>query len=214
MLVFFHIPKNGGTSQLSELRKLNGISHIDILSKRAIATIEEIEFALKVHYKAKSISGHNLRPDVINKLKNNRDFSKVIILRNPYKRFVSFYKYKKASNKNIKLETVYSWCKNAMSRFILSNTNISLSVINTIQMLKDSEIRVLILENFEKSLIYIKKNYQLELPFESRKKLNRSPKDKEYLDLINNKNLYNRFKQDSIIDFALYDYYSNMYNNF
>ncbi len=94
IIAFSHIEKCAGTTLITAFRSLYGIHHFDVIpsSKDTMLLSEvDIQLALRLSPKLKSIAGHSLR--VYLPWTSKHDFFWVTVLREPVARIISDYNY-------------------------------------------------------------------------------------------------------------------------
>ena len=201
--IFLHIPKCGGTSIQTYLRHKNGVKHCDALGRNYQLDKSHITLIDSLYPDWSSISGHTLRLSNIEQfitLDNTKIFT---FLREPYRRFLSFYFYKNEMEPNkYPIDEIYTWCKNGMTRHLSPG-----KPQDALSLIRKLNVNVGILEEMERSYELLRENgIILKLPKE---KMKSTKKTDFYYELLNDNNLKRKFRSDNNLDYQLYDHFSN-----
>jgi len=209
MIIFSHIPKTAGTTFKTILRNNYGSSHVEANKiKRAVYTQRDLEFAQRVFFRIRAISGHNLSDPVRNLEAGGAQM--FTILRQPVMRCASHYQdnvlrqnYKMSFREWIRLEKN----QNVMVKNIAGSDDLERAKT----LLKDHYLFVGFTERFEESLKLL--NLLLEEPLELQYRTsivassNQIKKDllqdKESVELMET---HNRLDQQ-LYDFAMHEIY-------
>ena len=101
-LIFFHIPKNAGTSMSSALLKNENYYYPWVILSKILRKFKKTDnfFFDNFQKKIYLFSSHETVVSVEKKISNEifNNFFKFAIVRNPYSRFVSRYNYMKQTN--------------------------------------------------------------------------------------------------------------------
>ena len=106
-LIFFHIPKNAGTSMSSALLKNEVYYYPWVIVSKILRKFKKTDnffydnFQKKIHLFTSHEPVASIEEKISNQIFNN--FFKFAIVRNPFSRFVSRYNYIKSVNKLMKL---------------------------------------------------------------------------------------------------------------
>ena len=102
MLIFFHIPKNAGTSISTELLKNENYYYPWVILSKILRKFKKTDnfffdnFQKKIHLFTSHETVSKIEEKISSQIFNN--FFKFAIVRNPYSRFVSRYNYMKLTN--------------------------------------------------------------------------------------------------------------------
>lgn len=203
MLVFVHIEKTAGTTLKFILRNSFGIEHCDSLkTKKAIFTQEDLNFAKKVFWNIKCITGHNLVEPTEHL--NEDDLSFLTFLRDPISRSASYYQdHCLRGNGRIGFE---DWMKdpkkhNMQTKRIAGEGDVEKAK----KLLRDQYSFVGLTERFDESLKLLSIVCHEKLNLKYKKKLI-SQDNSIKNEILNNQESLELLKEANQSDIDLYDY--------
>lgn len=196
-LIFFHIPKNAGTSISSVLLKNEKYYYSWVILSKVLKKFKKPDifffdnFQKKIHLFTSHETVASIEKKISNKIFSN--FFKFAIVRNPYSRFVSRYNYLISLNKLKKV---------SFSEFLEKHIKLSLVADKQYQFLLNNNCeigvdKIIKFEKIDEEFFKLKEKFNLDLS--EFKKLNVSTRDnyKDYYD-YNTKNLVKEFCKEDL----------------
>lgn len=215
MIVFVHIPKNGGTTFRHILINNYHFNHMDVRylfghgkpvtgQNRRIFTDREYFFLKKINPMLKSISGHPIRFSD-NLFRSEEGIKYITFLRDPIKRIISLYHHSRRNDSRLKFKdwandvSKYDFC-NYQTQWFSGDYD-----INKAKDVLSNFYFVGILEEYDRSLIILK-NRLLDKDFDIRyeKKRVSTFSDDQIINNPANKSILDKLRQNNSLDFELY----------
>jgi hypothetical protein len=123
-LIFFHIPKNAGTSVSSALLKNESYYYPWVITSKILRKFKKTDnfffdnFQQKIHLFSSHETVKKIEEDISAEIFDN--FFKFAVVRNPYSRFVSRYNYLKLTN-NLKEYNFNEFLKNHVKKSLITD---------------------------------------------------------------------------------------------
>lgn len=212
IIAFSHIPKTGGLTLESILRRNFGMSHVTVfyrrVSKQAIYRASDFRRDLRIHPRIRSLSGHAL--------KAHSDLDEVgipikwyTLIRDPAKRFLSLYQHQYSRGRDQYRIPFQEWMEtfvrtNQMVRWIAGEEDLEAAK----QLIDEKFAFVGVMEKYDASLVLLKRAVgmpRLNIGYE--RPVNKAPNEEVRNQILASYDKYrDEVEQRNVLDRALYDF--------
>lgn len=204
IVTFLHIPKCAGTTLNNILRSTYGASHCDAQplhgnGKRTFSGSDFL-FTKALHPSLRSMAGHSLHT-MDGLLAPENRFRYFTFVREPVRRCMSFYSFKRMMGDEQSMDAIIQWTSNSMNRQLSGSSDFEV----TKKLIETHGIFCGVVEHFDESLLLLK---QLAIPelCTGYTKLNQTSSAFKRTEEINDEDLIGRIKEANRHDIRLYRY--------